>query len=185
VFFCLVVKRWTRNNISTWSFLFDLRKILTEALELFQEVYGDKTMSRARVFEWHKRFQERREDIEVDSKSGRPSTSRTSENIQPVTEKVCSDRRLNVLLITEEYRIWIVKACGRSSWKICDWVMDAPSRQCSCSQLLEHPGIFGQKLHCHAGATTLLIEFRLCDFFLFPKFKGSIERNPFSRLDKH
>jgi len=45
-------------------------------------------MSRSRVFEWHKRFQEGREDVEVDSKSGRPSTSRTSENIQPVTEKV-------------------------------------------------------------------------------------------------
>jgi len=60
-------------------------------------------MSRSRVFEWHKRFQEGREDVKIDSMSGRPSTSRTSENIQPVTEKVRSDRRLTVLLITEEY----------------------------------------------------------------------------------
>jgi len=31
--------------------------------------------------EWLKRFQEGRENVEVDSKSGRPSTSRTGENI--------------------------------------------------------------------------------------------------------
>jgi len=47
---------------------------------LFQEVYGDDIMSKSRVFEWHKRFQGGREDVEVDSKSGRPSTSRTRVN---------------------------------------------------------------------------------------------------------
>jgi len=55
------------------------------------------------VFEWHKKFQERREGVEVDSKNERPSTSRTSENIQLVIEKVRSDRRFTVLVITEEY----------------------------------------------------------------------------------
>jgi len=60
------------------------RKTPTEALKLLQEVYGDDTMSTSRVFEWHKRFQEGRKDVEVDSKSGRPSISRTSENNQPV-----------------------------------------------------------------------------------------------------
>jgi len=55
------------------------------------------------VFEWHKRFQEGREGVEVDSKSARSSASRTNENIQLVTEKVRSDRRLTVLMITEEY----------------------------------------------------------------------------------
>jgi len=95
----------------------------TEALKLLQEVYGDDTMSRTWGFEWHKKFQEGREDVEVDSKSGRPSTCRTSENIQPVAEKVRHDRRLTVLMITEEYRTLIMKEWedhhrrfGNESW---------------------------------------------------------------------
>ena len=38
-------------------------------------------MSRCRVFEWHKRFKEEREDVEDDPRSGRPSTIKTEENI--------------------------------------------------------------------------------------------------------
>jgi len=54
--------------------------------------------------------------------------------------------------------------------------MAAPT---SCLQFLEHPEIFGQKFHCHAGATTLFIGFRPCDFFLFPKFKEVLKRTHF------
>jgi len=32
-------------------------------------------------FEWHKRFKERREEVEDDLRSGRPSTNRTQENV--------------------------------------------------------------------------------------------------------
>jgi len=49
-----------------------------------------------------KRFKEEREEVENDHRSGRPSTSRTEENVQHVTEKVQSDRRLTVRMIAEE-----------------------------------------------------------------------------------
>jgi len=106
----------TKQRINL-KFLVRFGKTPIEALKLLQEVYGDNTMS---VFKWHKRFQDGRENVEVDSKSGRPSISRTSENIQPVTDKVRSDRRLTVLLITEEYWTLIVKESGGSSRKIWD-----------------------------------------------------------------
>jgi len=92
----------TKQQINL-KFLVRFGKTPTEALKLLHEVYGDDTMSRSRGFEWHKRFQERREGIEVDSKSGRLSTSRTSENIQFMIEKVHSDCCHTVLMITEEY----------------------------------------------------------------------------------
>ena len=38
------------------KFLVRLRKTPAEALKLLQEVYGDDTMSRTRLFECHKRF---------------------------------------------------------------------------------------------------------------------------------
>ena len=69
-----------------------LGKTPTEALKLLQEVYGDDTMSKTRLFEWHRRFKERREQVEDDRRSGRPSTSRTDENVERVRQKVRSDR---------------------------------------------------------------------------------------------
>ena len=59
-------------------------------------------MSRARVFEWHKRFASGRTDVEDDPKSGRPTTSRNEENIQKVKKLVRSDRRLTVRMLAEE-----------------------------------------------------------------------------------
>jgi len=63
------------------KFLVRLGKTPTEALKLLQEVCGDDTMSRTRLFEWHRRFKEGREEMEADRRSGRPSTSRTEENV--------------------------------------------------------------------------------------------------------
>jgi len=80
-----------------------------------------------------------------DSKSRRPSTSRTSENNLPVIEKslqwslpYCFDDNRGILNMNSE-RMW---GSLRKIWK---WVMAAPTRQCSCSQCLEHPGVFSQK----------------------------------------
>ena len=45
-------------------------------------------MSRTRVFEWYRKFREGGEDMKNDPKSGRPTTSRTNENVERVREKV-------------------------------------------------------------------------------------------------
>ena len=59
-------------------------------------------MSRTRRFEWHRRFKEGREEVEDDHRSGRPSTSRTDENVERVRQKVRSDRRLTVRMVEDE-----------------------------------------------------------------------------------
>ena len=84
------------------KFLVRLGKTLTQALKLLQEVYGDDTMSRTRLFEWHRRFKDGREEMEDDRRSGRPSTSRTDENVERVRQKVRSDRRITVRMIADE-----------------------------------------------------------------------------------
>jgi len=86
--FCLVVKRWTQNNELTWSFLFDLGKILklSSCFKKFMEMtqYQDLgCLSGTRGFE----KEEKMLVMITSSKSGRPSTSRTSENIQHEKEK--------------------------------------------------------------------------------------------------
>ena len=82
-----------------------LGKTPTETLKLLQEVYGDDAMSRTRLFEWHRRFKEGREEVEDDHWSGRPSTGRTDENVERVRQKVRSDRRLTVRIIADELGI--------------------------------------------------------------------------------
>ena len=62
---------------------------------MLQQVYGEEPMSRTRAFEWHKRFKEGREEVEDDPRSGRPSTSRTVDNIERVKQMVHADRRLS------------------------------------------------------------------------------------------
>lgn len=84
------------------KFLVKLGKGPTECLKLLQEAYGEDAMSRPRVFEWHKRFKSGREEVEDDPKSGRPSTTKTAENIDRVNQLVRSDRRLTVRMIAEE-----------------------------------------------------------------------------------
>ena len=46
------------------KFLVWPEKTRTETFKLLQEVYRDATMSRTRIFEWHKRFKEGRKNVE-------------------------------------------------------------------------------------------------------------------------
>ena len=44
---------------------------------MLTKAYGEFAMSKTRVYEWYKRFQDGREDVEDDERPGRPSTSIT------------------------------------------------------------------------------------------------------------
>ena len=61
-------------------------------MELIQKAYGDAALSRTLIFEWHKRFREGRESVKDDERSGRPSTSRTDDNIAAIDKMVKEDR---------------------------------------------------------------------------------------------
>ena len=62
-------------------------------------------MSGARVFEWHKRFSERRESVEEDDRPGRPRTAVTDDNIEKVRDVIRKDRRLGVRAVAEELNL--------------------------------------------------------------------------------
>ncbi|GFX75191.1 uncharacterized protein TNCV_3171181 [Trichonephila clavipes] len=53
----------------------------TETFAKFQQAYGDSVLTRAQVFQWFKAFSEGRESIEDEPRSGRPSVSKTAENV--------------------------------------------------------------------------------------------------------
>jgi len=85
------------------KFLVKLNKRPTECLKLLKEVYGEDVMSRTQIFEWHNRFKNGREKVEDYPKSGRPSTSKTNENIARVKQLVRNDCRLTVRMNGGEF----------------------------------------------------------------------------------
>ena len=104
-------------------------------------------MLRSRIFEWHKWFKEGCEDVEDDSKSGRPSTA---DNVERVKQMVRGDCRLTVRMIADELEIncdsvWRIitedwgmrKICAKMMPKLIDddqkeWRMEV------CQDILEH-----------------------------------------------
>jgi hypothetical protein len=106
--FLLLVRRMTDTKIeqrTNIKFLAKLKKTATETYQLLREVYGEDTLSRARVFERHRRFLGGREDVEDDERPGRPVTMKTDENVDKVRTLVRTDRRLSIRMIAEEFNV--------------------------------------------------------------------------------
>jgi transposase len=78
------------------KFCAKLGKSASETQQMLTEDYGADTMKKSSVFEWHKKFEEGREDVKDDERTGRPKTHRTDENVEEVRNLVRSDRRLSV-----------------------------------------------------------------------------------------
>ncbi|GFY05525.1 protein GVQW3 [Trichonephila clavipes] len=83
------------------KFLVKLKKTPTECYKLLQEAYGDYSLSRARVFEWCKRFSQGRESTEDDQRPGRPVTVSSPETVTKINQIVRSDHRMSIWMIAE------------------------------------------------------------------------------------
>lgn len=68
----------------------------TDILRRLYAQFGEKTLSRPRVFAWHKQFSGGRENVENQSHVRRPRTSVTEANIEAVRSLLEDDRRLNI-----------------------------------------------------------------------------------------
>jgi hypothetical protein len=55
--------------------------------EILQKAYAESAMKKTTsVYEWYKRLQDGREDVEDDERSSRPSTSIIDENVKIIAE---------------------------------------------------------------------------------------------------
>jgi hypothetical protein len=61
-----------------------LQKLPSETLEMLNTVYGESTMSKSNVFNWHEHFREGREDVNDDEGQGAPTTKRTDGNVTKI-----------------------------------------------------------------------------------------------------
>ena len=80
-------------------------KTATETYQMLLLPYGDETASRARVFEWFKRFKEGRTTVESDEREGHLSTSRNEEMVQKIRTAIRGNRRLTIMELSNEFQI--------------------------------------------------------------------------------
>ena len=75
--------------------------------EILSKAYGESAMSKTRIYEWYKRFQHGRKEVEDNDCPGRPSTSTTDENVEKVKEMVMYDRRITIREVADDVGISI------------------------------------------------------------------------------
>ncbi|GFW22262.1 protein GVQW3 [Trichonephila clavipes] len=83
------------------KFCVKLRKNETETFQMLQEAFKDDCILRSQSRKWHKAFKEGREEIADEPRSGRPTTTRTEENVDRVREVLRTDRRLSIQQIAD------------------------------------------------------------------------------------
>jgi len=87
------------------KFCFKMQKSAKETHEMLKLVYGDAAVTMKMVYKRFERFRKGCESVEDEERSGRPSTSKTQENVVRVSEMIQSNRRLTIREIAEDLNI--------------------------------------------------------------------------------
>ena len=65
-------------------------KSVTETFEMLKIAFREESIGRTQTYEWYKHFKEGRTSVDDDPCSGRPSTSKTDDNVAKVREVTMS-----------------------------------------------------------------------------------------------
>jgi len=87
------------------KFCFKVRKSAKETHEVLKLVYGDSAVNMKTVYKWFERFRDGCESVGDEEGSGRPSTSKTQENVERVSEMIPPNGRLTIREIYESLNI--------------------------------------------------------------------------------
>ena len=69
---------------------------------MIQQAFGDQSLSRTQVFQWHARFKTGRTSVDDDDHIGRPTSCTTPGTVERIQELVRRDRRRTIRDIAEE-----------------------------------------------------------------------------------
>ena len=96
------------------KFCLQLGKTSSETIQMMQKAFGNECMSKTRIKEWYNRFKGGRTSVDSDSRSGRPSTRKTLDNIERVRLAIEGDRWLTVRELEND--LGIPKTTVRKFW---------------------------------------------------------------------
>ena len=111
--------KYQRANI---RFCFLLGKSAAETVAMLRTAYGEEALSQARIYEWFSRFKSGQMSIEDEPRPGRPSTSKTDENIEKIRVAIMFDRRRTIDELEEMTGI---------SWSSCQRILTEDETCCS------------------------------------------------------
>ena len=74
----------------------------TQTEKKISTAYTNRSVSRALVFRWHKRFREGRDSVEDDERSGRPNSAVCKKTVVEVQRQINGDRRMSIDEIIRE-----------------------------------------------------------------------------------
>ncbi|KAJ8936584.1 hypothetical protein NQ318_008056 [Aromia moschata] len=72
---------------------------------MIRVAYGDSALSYSQDSRWLKAFKEGREEVHDEQRSGRPSTSKTDNNVARVRQLLDCDRRLSIKMVANELKL--------------------------------------------------------------------------------
>ena len=72
---------------------------------MMQKAFGNECMSKTQIKEWYNRFKGGRTSVDSDSRSGRPLTTETLDNIERVRLAIEQDHRMIVRELEEDLGI--------------------------------------------------------------------------------
>jgi len=93
---------WTPEEVRSVIRFLDARGLgPSEIHRQLVEVYGENVMSKKQVYFWCNQFSAGRTSIADEPRSGRPSTSKTDENVQHIDDLIRQDRRVKITFIAD------------------------------------------------------------------------------------
>lgn len=95
-------KKWIKETI---KFCIKNEIKCARTFEMLTVAFGESTMSRTQVQLWYNRFKDGREDVNDDARPGRPSTSKTDENIEAVKKMILDNRRITIREVADDVGI--------------------------------------------------------------------------------
>ena len=87
------------------EFCFLLGKTVAETVTMLRETFKEEALSQARVYEWFFLFKRGDMSLEDQPRSGRPSTSRTDENIKKIRDAIMYNKNQRDALISQIYSV--------------------------------------------------------------------------------
>ena len=108
--FCLAISIMEEQRVAI-KFCVKAGKSAVETIELINKAYGSAVMGCANVYWWYAHFQDGREDVKDDARSGHPSTARTDENVESDCRLLTEDRRTTVQVIADLLNIGKETVC--------------------------------------------------------------------------
>ncbi len=84
------------------KFCFKAGMNATKSFEMLQKAYGESTMSRSQAFSWFGRFRAGNDSAEDGTRSGRPVSTRTDDNVARVAALLKKERRLSCRHVAEK-----------------------------------------------------------------------------------